>query len=387
MYTLRNWIVATAYALDTTITSFDFTICEDGHFPPSDACTEVEDAQRRTIVKSLLHNTRYNVRARGRNEAGTGPWKWREDSPVATSFSDGVFALVVPVSGDPPHSMAAQFPGAINSHRVGPSYPDANGSMTFDWIENPTLFRAIEAATSAASGTIAVATRFRNHRIVFVVMHDAGLWDGRDSASVEPAIERVEALAPHIGRVPLGLLTFVDTILLTPDAEPHKATGTDAWTENGREGFIGLNHAGAWSNELNGDRKHGRSPFEEIIVHEIGHLFWCRERCAGAPSWRDASLIDAEDRRTAGEPIYFPTEYGYSGGHMEAKAERFAMWFMLRCSTRSWLELREAVMASFPAQMRWHDEMADWLDLDLATGGGTSENGRGMPFDCSTRLP
>ena len=358
---VRNWAVGRYVDWERPIAGAEIEVC----YTSGGGCVVHEShSEDRYLMKDLHWGESFTLRARPFNDGGYGPWADVEvhggagySFKIMDNFPLQVLGL--PHRGDP-WSIAMMMPDVISSRRR----PDALLPTNFDSVVN--------AQTVYADESRGFDAMFGGHPIHFRIEYDSE--GDQECMSDEHGLVRLERLAPHVGRLPLAMLQQVDTVRLTNQS----AIRTDAWTSMRRRGFIGVNCMPRWEEDFqmvevqdeNGNRwwaPRVDSEFEEILLHEIGHLL-------PKPGYGVAQEADLHRGRAAGEPYWFVSEYAMWGTHAEPPTETLSAWFVLRCAgqrvagdgsmvSRWGWGFDDALLESLPNRMAYFDSLFSAEDM------------------------
>ena len=379
---VRNWAVVRYVDWERPVAGAEIEVC----YTSGGGClVQTSHSEDRYLMKELRWGESFTLRVRPFNDGGYGPWSeiyQYGGSPLPFTVMDNLPLQVLGLPHHPqgePWSIALMKPGVIRSHRV----EHIADSLPGRWVPIPTNYEGLGTRlTWYSDGARGMDVLFGGHRVHFLIEYDE---EGTEecmrepSATLDPALDvgnRLALIGPHIGRLPLALLQQVDTIRLTNESNYP----TDAWTSGlgRRRRFIGVNCLPHWEEELrpvewrddNGNvviMPARDSEFEEILLHELGHIL-------PMPGYGDAHEADVHRSRAAGEPHWFVSEYAMFGTHAEPPTETLSAWFILRYAGQrvagdgsmvSWWGwgVDDALLESLPNRMAYFDSLFATADM------------------------
>ena len=363
---VRDWVVIKYQNYTEPIDSAEIEIC----YVSNDDCSKhisrriasQKDSVNRYIIRDLPWGDSFTIKAIPFNGNVNGEevsvLRW-DGTPFEIMKKDSIQNLGLPSYGVDRWTVSQMMPYAISSREISnnPTLPlptnlDSLSSRYFNE----------EIATFDAYFT---STRGGKHTIRFLIEHTYDDGCINYEFKYESPEQRIERLATHIGRLPIYILGQIKTIRFTNDWKRSGRLTAPAWA-NADSRYIYISCVSRWEYDYINNKE---SELEEIILHEVGHLFL-----------RDYYVaIEADQYRSSSldEPQWFVSDYALEE-YGEAHAETMSAWFIARCIHHysmvdeegnpltiggwNWGD-HQALFESLPNQMEYFDDLFSGKDM------------------------
>ena len=354
---VRNWAVVRYNDYEEHVDGAKIEVC----YESDNKCVDyISNSKDRYLIDDLRWGDSLRVLITPFNGGGEGPQDTISQYDGSTSFKvmDNLPKQVLGLRhyGEA-WTIASMMPHTISSkkHPVDPLLP-----TNFDSLLS-------SSSEEYSDGTRGVDAIFNDHTIRFLIEYDKSNEDAQ-CVSIENANDRIERIAPPIGRLPIYMLEQIKTIYFTNHWKRSGRSTVDAWTSSIRPGFIGVSCMAYWE-YYHMEQK--ESELEETLLHEVGHLL-------PMPEYWLANSDDFYRSRDIGEPHWFVSHYAIEGTHVEPSAETLSAWFIAHCARQvvagdgsiiggwNW-GFHQALLESFPNRMAYFDDLFSGKDMSPYT--------------------